>query len=235
MKPIKSFALVLLLSSFLLTSCDDGGFSVAPSSEYDVVEENHSPDIIEEHKGDGVHGGGDGSNSEDNPEEAKQPDENFNPGTSQQPTPTVDLGNQIVVFKLSFVSISDDDYVIVTYNEDPFDAKYNFAYYTIDNQELDNSKTVVKENVNDQEACKLYLGSKESKTYTIQFYDTNGTQYGKADLLVRIPVVNRSFFNNIINIIEIKVVSIGIGFINQFSKITQFIRRLFGKGNGLAI
>lgn len=232
MKAFKPFVVVCLLASLILTGCDDGGFSISPSGDYDVVEEDKAPDPVEKPQGDGVHGGGDGANSEDNPQEAQQPIDDVTPGIPQEPAPQIDLGNQIVNFRLYFLSINDDDFAFVSYDEDPFEEKYNFAYYTIDNQELDNSKTVTKETVETKEVYKLYLGSKESKTYTIQFYNESGKQYGRADLAVSIPTVRHSFFNNIINIVEIKIVSVGMSFINQFNKVKEFFRKLFG-GNGM--
>ena len=232
MKAIKPLLLICLLSSLVLTGCDDGGFSVNPSTGYDVVED-HSPDPVNVPQGDGVHGGGDGANSEDEPEEGQPLTDDVTPGTPQEPAPQIDLGNQIITFQLDFVRISDDDFVFVSYSEDPFEDKYNFAYYTIDNQELDNSKSVSKETIEAKETYKLYLGSTESKTYTIQFYNESGKQYGKSEVTVDNPVIRVSFFNNIINIVEIKIVSVGMGFVNQFNKIREFFRKIFG-GNGLS-
>ena len=228
MKRIKPFILICLMSTLLLSACDDGGFSLSPSGDYDYVEEDRSMDPVEQPTGDGVHGGGDGANSEDNPQEnTPQPDE-IVPGESQEPAPQIDLGTQIITFTLSFVKVSEDDFVFITCSEDPFEDKYNFAYYTIDNQELDNSKSIVKETVEEKETYKLYLGSTESRTYTVQFYNESGKQYGKSEITVNNPAIRYSFFNNVVNIIELKLISVGMSFINQFNKVREFFRRIFG-------
>ena len=230
MKVLKPFVLLSLLFSFVLTGCDDEGFSISASSEYYQQENDKEDTTISENKGDNVTGGGGGANSEEHPEETtEQPQEGVTPGTPADPVEPVDLGNQIVTFTLHFVEINEDDFAIVTYSDDPFDAKYNFDHYTIDNVELDNSKEVFKETINEKETYKLYLGSKESKTYTIQFYNKDGKQYGRSELIVNIPVVHHSFFNNIINIIEIKIVSIGVNAMTQINKIGEFFKKLFGK------
>lgn len=227
MKIFKPFVLLALLSSLLLSGCDEGGFSIAPSTVDDTAEQNNLSDDENNPNKDGVYGGGGGSNSEDHQDENNPSTDISHPGTTPEVTPQVDLGTQIVIFKLTFISI-DNNFVFVSCSEDPLNEKYNFAYYTIDNQELENSRTVPKEVVNDKETYKFYLGSEESKTYTIQFYDTNGKQYGKADLTIEIQKENHTFFSNVKNIVEVKFITIGMNFLNQFNKVKEFFRRLFG-------
>ena len=235
MKAIKPFVLVCLLSSLLLAGCDEGGFSVAPSSEFDEAEEYQGHEVVEQPTGDGVHGGGDGANSEDNPEEAKPLPDDVTPGSPQEPAPQIDLGTQILIFQLDYISISNDNYVTVTYSDDPFEEKYNFSFYTIDNQELENSRSVIKDSIDGKDICKFYLGSKESKTYTIQFYDKDGKLYGKSEFTVVNPVINQSFFNNIFNIIEIKFIIIGNKGAVTYEEIFQVIKAKGYNGTVAAI
>ena len=228
MKTIRPFVLVSLLFSFVLAGCDDGGFSISAHNDYgDTAEQEQTINVPSESTGQGSHGSG-GSESDTPKEPGEGTDETLHPGTSADPVEPVNIGNQIINFRLGFVKITEDDFALVTCSENPFEEKYNFAYYTIDNQELDNSKTVLKETVEEQDTYKLYLGSKESKTYTVQFYDKDGKQYGRSEITVNNPVIHYSFFNNVINIVEIKFISIGMGFINQFNKVRDFFRRIFG-------
>ncbi len=233
MKVFKPFILTSLVLSLLLVGCSDGGgFSIADNNSYieEPIEDNR-PDPINPQQGDGVHGGGDGTNSEDNPEEVTKPDEPVHTTDQGEPYQPIDLGTQIVTFDLSFVSINDDAFAFALCNENPFEDKYNFAYYTIDNVELNNSKEILRETIDEKITYKFYLGSKESKLYTIQFYNKDGKQYGKANLQVSVPVAHRSFFNNIVNIIEIKIVSVGLTIVQQFQKIADFFKKLFGTNN----
>ena len=235
MKTIRPLILASLVFSLLLSGCSDGGFSIADNNSYSDYEVNDQrPEPNAEHTGDGVYGGGAGSNSEDNPEETKKPEDIVQPSTPGETFQPIDMGNQVVTFDLSFVSIGDDNYALVLCDENPFEDKYQFAYYTIDNVELENSKQIQRETVDEKITYKFYLGSKESKIYTIQFYNKDGKQYGKANLQVSIPVIHRSFFNNVVNIIQIKVVSMGVNLVNQFNKIKEFFKKIFG-GNGLTI
>lgn len=220
--------------SLLLTGCDDDGFSISASSSYNNQEETIEQNQNENNSTGGVHGGNNGSSSDEKTEEDTSAVEDITPGKPEEQPQPIDLGNQIISFELNFIEIGDDYYAVVSYYEDPFAEKYNFAYYTIDNKQLEGSSTALKETINEKETYKIFLGSKESKTYTIQFYDKDGKQYGKADLLVNIPVEHHSFFNNIVNIIEIKVVSIGVSIVNQFNKIKAFFKKIFS-GNGLTI
>ena len=226
MKAIRPLVLISLLFSFVLAGCDDGGFSISAHNDYgDTAEQDQTVNVPSESTGQGSHGSG---TSDTQKEPGEPSDETSHPGTPADPTEPVNIGNQIITFKLSFVKISEDDFAFVTYSEDPFEEKYNFAYYTIDNKELDNSKMVLKETIEEQDTYKLYLGSNESKTYTIQFYDKDGKQYGRSEITVNNPVIHHSFFNNVINIVEIKFISIGMSFINQFNKVKEFFRRIFG-------
>ncbi len=235
MKSIRPLILASLVFSLLLSGCSDGGFSIADSNSYvEYEEEDQRLEPSTEHTGDGVYGGGAGSNSEDNPKESEKSEETIQPTTPGETYQPIDFGNQIVTFDLSFVSIGEDNFALVLCDENPFDDKYQFAYYTIDNTELENSKSIQRETIDDKITYKFYLGSMESKIYTIQFYNKNGKQYGKANLQVSIPIIHRSFFNNVVNIIEIKIVSIGMNFINEFNKIKSFFKKLF-RGNGITI
>ena len=218
----------------LLTGCgEESGFSLAHTDYNGPEEQEQDPNSVTENVGDSVYGGGGGSNSEEHPEDAQTPIEDIQPGTPEEPVTQVDLGTQVVTFNLSFVSIDDENYVFVSFTDDPFAEKYNFAYYTIDEKQLDNSNTVSKEMVEEKETYKIFLGSNESKIYTIQFYNKDGKQYGKANITVDVPTVQYSFFNNIINIVQIKIVSIGLNFIQQINKIGEFFKKIFG-GRGLA-
>ena len=228
MKTIRPFVLISLLFSFVLTGCNDSGFSISAHSDYgDTPDQEQTTVVPSEHSGQSSHGAG-SSDSDNGNEQAEPSEEELHPGSSSDSVSPTNIGNQIITFKLKFIKISEDDFAFVTYSDDPFEEKYNFAYYTIDNQELENSKIVLKETIEEQETYKLYLGSKESKTYTIQFYDKDGKQYGMSEITVNNPVIHYSFFNNVVNIIEIKFISIGMSFINQFNKVKEFFRRVFG-------
>ena len=235
MKVFNPLLLITLLFSLALTGCDDGGFSISSDSTYvEHQEEDKAKDSPTESTGESPLGGGNGSSSEDHKDEKQPIDEELPSGTPGNPIDPVNIGNQIVTFKLQFIKLSDDDFVLATFNEDPFDEKYYFSYYTIDNKELENSKLVLKETVDEKETYKFYVGSDESMTYTIQFYNQDGKQYGRSEIIVNNPVIHYSFFNNVFNIIEVKIITIGMNIINQYNKIKEFFRRMFG-GNGLTI
>lgn len=237
MKNTKPLLLITLLFSLLLCGCaEESGFSLAHTDYYNNESDGQKSDSTSENKGDSVYGGGGGSNSEDHKEDQEeQTNETLQPSTpAEQPEP-VDLGTQIVTFNLGFVSINEDDFAFATCNDNPFAEKYDFAYYTINNVELNNSKEALKETINEVDTYKFYVGSQESKTYTIDFYNKDGKQYGKAILTVDVPTTHYSFFNNVANIIQIKVVSVGLNVVQQFNKIRDFFQKLFSGGSGLTI
>ena len=237
MKLVKPLVLVTLMFSLLLGGCaEESGFSLAHTDYYNNEPDEGNNDSVSENKGDSIYGGGGGSNSEDHKEDQQEPTEqNIQPGEAGEEVEPTDLGTQIVTFNLAFVSLSEDDFAFVTCNDDPFADKYNFAYYTINNTEQNKSEEVLKETVNEVETYKFYVGSQESKTYTVEFYNKDGKQYGKAVLVVDVPIVHYSFFNNVVNIVQIKVVTVGLNIVQQFNKIGDFFKRLFGGSNGLTI
>ena len=234
MRRSKPLIVLGVLLSLIVTGCSDsGGFSISPG-DYETEEPQNDQKHGDDEQTDGKHGGGGGTESEKNPDGNDPVDPVISGVDHQDETPQVDLGNQIVNFALNFVKVGEDNYVYITVEEDPFDNKYDYSYYTINNAKLDEEKEIVKETIDDKEVYKLYLGEVDSKTYTIQFFNKSGKQYGKSEIEVQVHVVRKSFVNNLFGIVKIKFVSLGLNIANKFVKIADTIRRWF-KGGGLTI
>ena len=97
-------------------------------------------------------------------EGGENPDQPYTPG-------------EIVDFGLSLVDAYNDIYVKVSYTSDPFNAKYGFSYYTVNDGEHKTWK------VKDGTLYQLQLGTNDAGEYTIKFYNETA-QYGFGNIKI---------------------------------------------------
>ena len=84
------------------------------------------------------------------------------------------------IIELGFVLVDayNDIYVKVSYTVDPFDSKYGFSYYTVNDGEHKTWK------VKDGSLYQLQLGSNDPGDYTIKFYNTDDVLYGQSTITI---------------------------------------------------
>lgn len=188
MKHIKRYSLVCLLSlSMLLTACDEGGFGLPKNNNYDEKQTETIGDQNQNNNTSGSQSGSNGSGDirEDN---TNQGNINHQPHgqTGEQPPAIdpIDIGSKIVLFKGNCLKTDETNYVNITFETDPFEDRYDFAYYTINDAKLDNSAFKEKEVIDNVETYKIYLGSNEAGTYVIKFYNNEQELYGRSDLSI---------------------------------------------------
>ena len=233
MKITKRVILLTLIASLFLVGCgDDGGFSIAKSDENTQSESTMGDDLKGDKNNDNnAHSGATGAKDDHDQENLNDnTEETTTTGTgSQIETPSVDLGNQIQTFVFTFVKSDEEKYANVSFEDDPFDKKYDFSYYTVNDQKLEKSEYRYKEMVNDVETYKIYLGSNESGTYVLKFYNSTGRQYGRVNVAVKFknsfdstPYISVAF-----NLVRIRVVSVTFSVQNVIKKISDFFTNLF--------
>ena len=83
--------------------------------------------------------------------------------------------------------------------------------------------------VDGQETYKIYLGSNESGTYVLKFYNSNDKQYGRVNVNIKFKSSNDStlYFSVAFNLIQIKAVSLAFSIQTTFKKIGDFFSNLF--------
>ena len=236
MKLTKRFTLLALIASLFLVGCgDEGGFSIAKTDDQSTtIHQNSSmgDDMKEEEKevvsaisSSGTTNG----EPEDIPHTDKEPSTNA-PSTEAE-TPAIDIGNQITTFVFTFVNSDEQMYANVSFEDDPFDEKYDFAYYTVNDQKLDKSDFHHKEILDGVETYKIFLGSNESGTYVLKFYDSSEKQYGRVNVSVKFDNANYStpYISVAFNLVRIRFVSFTFSVQNVFKKIEAFFSNLFSE------
>lgn len=235
MKSSVRIVLLALVSSLFLAGCgEESGFSVGKKANEDS-QQNQSTmgdDLKQGDKENSSSSGATGASSEDQHDDVEIKEEET--GTNGQSegkddVPVVDLGNQIKTFNFTFVRSDEDDYVNVSYVDDPFDKKYDFSYYTVNESKLEKSQYRYKEIVNDVTTYKIYLGSSESGTYVIKFYNSENIQYGKVNVAVKFKAKNTGtpYMSVAFNLIKVRFVSVSFSIQNVFKKIGDFFNNLF--------
>ena len=237
MKFFKRSLLLILLSSLFLAGCaEESGFSVGKYNKEDEQQETMEDDLNKQETiNDGSNSGATGSGSNDKDKEDVQIKDDdsgsglVGPVVEDNDTQAIDLGSKITTFVFTFVKSDEDNYVNVTFEKDPFDDKYNFSYYTVNDVKLDNSDYHLKEMVDDAVTYKIYLGSNESGTYVLKFYNQENTLYGKVNVEVKAKNTNTGtpYIAIAFNLIQIRIVSLSFSIQNVFKKIGNFFSNLF--------
>ena len=212
MKKKKSALLLLLMTSFLLCACDEGGFTAAKPSG-SIGNDTSSSDGKNEDNTNQYSGHG-SSGSEENPQEnqngnTEEPGQAVGQGGEGEGT-KIDLGIQITTFKSVCLKTSEEDYYInVSFDANPFDDKYQFAYYTINDVQLTEEDFQEKEIINEKETYKIYVGSNTSGIYVVKFYNAKNIQYGRTDISVKFKDLNlgKTYISVAFNIVQIRVLS----------------------------
>ena len=235
MKIGKRFILLVLVSSLFLVACeDDGGFSIAKHDDEQQEPENNMGDRIEKEDDVIANSGSTGTKDDNEEPENQETNPTIIPSTDEVDNGTqtiVNIGNQVIPFNIYFEVSSEANYINVSYSEDPFDKKYDFSYYTINDQKLDNSNYCFKETINEKDTYKIYVGSSESGNYVIKFYNSSGVQYGKAYVSVKLnsQINSPTYMSMAFNLIKVRFVSISFSIQNVFKKIGNFFANLFGR------
>ena len=181
MKFSKRILLLTLVTSLFLVGCgDEGGFSISKTDDQSTALQQTSTmgDDMKEEEQESVSAISSSGTTNGEPEEVPHTDKE--PTTSapstEAATPAVDLGNQITTFVFTFVNSNEEMYANVSFEDDPFDSKYDFAYYTVNDQKLEKSDFHEKQTVDGVETYKIYFGSNESGTYVLKFYNSSEKQ-----------------------------------------------------------
>ena len=231
MKLSKRFILLTLVASLFLVGCgDDGGFSIVKNDENTQQESTMGDDLKGDKEENHSTSGSTGANNNEQPEIPENPEEVVSGASgSQIETPAVDLGNQIQTFIFKFVKSDESMYANVSFEDDPFDKKYDFAYYTVNDQKLEKPEYRYKEMVDGVETYKIYLGSNESGTYVLKFFNSNEKQYGRVNVAVKFKDTNNStpYISVAFNLVQVRAVSLVFSIQNVFKKIGEFFSNLF--------
>ena len=230
MKITKRLVLLFLTAPLFLTGCgEDGGFSIAKNDENPQQESTMGDDLKGDVKNDNSTSGASGSKN-DEQQEPNTEVETVPTGTGTQvETPTIDLGNQITTFAFTFVKSDEENYANVSFEEDPFDAKYGFSYYTVNDERLEKSEYRYKEIIDGVETYRIYFGSNESGTYVLKFFDSTGKQYGRANVSVKFKsnITNTPYVSVAFNLVRVRFVALTFSVQNVFKKIGNFFSNLF--------
>ena len=233
MKKFRRIALLVMASCLLLTACDgEGGGGISVDVDSFNQQEGHQGTEKTPQPTDGGYSGGGGGGSEqqqqNQDDEGGMGDEITQDGGKVE-VPLIEIENKIVIFNASFVTIDDETYVNLVFDSDPFADQYNFAYYTINEVKLDQSEYMVKETIDNQTTYKVFLGSNQSGTYVIKFYNEDSVQYGTCNLSFKLkaPSVTTTYLSMTFNLIQLRMYSIGHTIESHFRKIEELFRRLF--------
>ena len=238
MKACKRLLLLCLVSSLFLTGCgEESGFSVGKKVGEDNQQQSTMGDDLkhetttDNNSNSGATGGKNDNNNDDVKIKEDETGTNGQSEGQEDVVPTVDLGNQITTFTFTFVKSDEECYANVSYEDDPFDKKYDFAYYTVNDTRLDKSEYRYKEIVDNTLTYKIYLGSNESGTYVIKFFNSEGKQYGRVNVSIKFksPVTGTPYISIAFNLVQIRAVSLVFSVQNVFKKIGDFFSNLFNQ------
>ena len=235
MKFVKQLLLLALTSSLFLVGCaEESGFSISKSVPDETQQSSTMGDDLrgDQKTDDNSNSGatGPGDNKDDNVEIKEDETTGGNgQSTGLEETTAIDLGNQVINFTFNFIKSDEENYVIVSYEEDPFDSKYDFSYYTVNDAKLDKPEYRHKEIIDNVETYKIYLGSNESGTYVIKFYNSEGKQYGRVNVAVKFKETQQNplYISVAFNLVKVRFISISFTIQNVFKKIGNFFSNLF--------
>ena len=232
MKKKHRFLILLLISSLFLSACDESGFSSSGSSNNNYQQNNTSEYEEDDQQYSGTAGGSNGSSNNDHNND-KQDDENTNSNNQttddNTQTSTIDLSNRILVFRPLSINVEEELYIDVQFDNNPFSEQYDFAYYTVNEKQLEIEEFYFKNEIDGQNYYKMYLGNLVSGTYLIKFYNSSNKQYGQSSIKIKVKnsVNNVSYFAVAINLIEVRFITIGFTIQNYFKKIGDFFSNMF--------
>ena len=239
MKLLKRIVILSLLTAVFLTGCNDSGFSIA---RHDGDEEQqtrgNANDDAEDNKEGASHSGsnGGGDDSQNNPV-IDDPVIN-DPGEEENTTstPTIDLTGIITTFSFTSVETRDTNYVVISFDKDPFDDKYDFSYYTVNDERLDKNEYRHLDNDDNKAMYELYVGQLTSGTYVLKFYNSSNKPYGRANISISIKsnVTNNSYVSVAFDLVRIRFISFSFGIQRAFKKIGDFFSNLFN-GNRISL
>ena len=222
---------LLFIPALLLSACDEGGFSSTKINGYeggqDLIDDSddEKPTII----GGGSSGSQGGGGQNDGEYEDGDPNTNMIPGGQEHEVETVDLGSQILNFKMFFVKANEENFVNLSFENDPFLEKYNFSYYTVNDMKLDNCEYKVEENIDGSNTYKLFLGTLSTGIYVLKFFNKDAQQYGRADVSIKIKekTMYKSYFSVSFNLVQIRFLSFAYSIENHFKQFSKFLDEMF--------
>ncbi len=233
MKISKRIVLLALISSLFLAGCgEESGFSIAKKVDDNEQQATMGDDLIKDTTDNNATSGATGSGKEDEHKDDVEIKDDVTDGngqsTGQETTQTVDLGNQVITFTFTFIKSDEEMYANVSFEDDPFDSKYDFSYYTVNEQKLDRCEYRYKEMVDDTVTYKIYLGSNESGTYVLKFFNHSDKQYGRVNVAVKFQNKNNStpYISVAFNIVKVRVIAISFSVQTFFKKIGEFFSNL---------
>ena len=236
MKLAKRALLLVLMSSLFLSGCgEESGFSIGKNYDPDQQQQQSTmgddlrQDTVDNNANSGATGG-DQDKHDDNVD-VKEDETGTNGQSSGQEEniDAVDLGNHVLTFTFTFIKSDEENYANVSFEEDPFDEKYDFAYYTVNEKRLEKSEYRYKEIVGDTMTYKIYLGSNESGTYVLKFFNSENKQYGRVNVSVKFKEQNTSplYISVAFDLVKVRVISLSFSIQNVFKKIGDFFSNLF--------
>lgn len=226
----------MLASSLFLAGCsEESGFSVGKKHDQDQQQQQSTMgddlrhETTDNNSNSGATGADKGEHNDDVDIKEEETGTNGQSAGSEETVPAIDLGNQVATFKFTFIKSSEDSFVNMSYEDDPFDEKYDFAYYTVNDTRLDKSEYRHKELVDETITYKLYLGSNESGTYVLKFFNSENKQYGRANISVKFQTQQASplYISVAFNLVKVRVVALSFSIQNVFKKIGDFFSNLF--------
>lgn len=235
-KKVRRSLLLVLLSIFALSACNDKGIS--------IVHNDHNYDFTKDTKDDGqsnndtgVSSGGKSTTFDNNDEKPNDIEAEHPIVVDDEDTATViDNGTNIKIFNLSFVTKIDDGYVYLSYETDALDDKYNFSFYTVNDKDY-KSENIAKVNYEGEDVYKVKIDDIKSGKYSIKFYDENANQYGRADFSISLPstVSSSNFVVVSISVASVAVTTVFINIMNSFKKIGEFFANTFRNDRSMNI
>ncbi len=238
----RKFLFLILGVSLLLTACEnEDGFSITRNYEESAQTPTMGDDLKQEDDDNKSNSGATGVGRDDDDKDDVQIEDDDTGTSSGLPTelddtPVVDLGNQVTIFKCDYVKCSEEMYININFDYDPFDAKYDFAYYTVNEKKLDQADYRNKEIVDEVVTYKIFLGTNEAGTYVLKFYNSEDVQYGKMNVTLKkkAEVSSPLYINVAFNLIKVRVVAISFTVQSVFKKIGDFFSNLFS-GDRIAL
>ena len=84
--------------------------------------------------------------------------------------------------------------------------------------------------------CMIFVGSNESGTYVLKFYNSNNKQYGRTNVDIQFKSVKEStpYISVAFNLVRVRFVSLSFSIQNVFKKIGDFFSNLFS-GDHIAL
>ena len=229
----KPLFLLVIASLFLLSACEGegGGFAIVNNNggyqpnETEGVEKTPTSSDYGYNGGSGSEGDEVKKDNSENDDE-KTEHENIGGGTS---TPLVEIETKITIFKVKFVEFKDGEYANLRFDSNPFAEQYDFSYYTINENKLEQPSFFHKEDIDDTEIYSLYFGENNPGLYVIKYFNSEDVQYGTSELNIKIKNIttDTSFFSMAINILQVRLYSVGHSIQMHFKSIGEAFRKFF--------